>query len=127
MSEAKFTPGPWTATDPHKWLANTPRFKCSVRYGTTNLGNSIAEVYLGGPGALSADAESVNANARLIAAAPELYEALRGLMNLTDQGREGGLILSRGDRKPLTNGDQDVIDRAYIAADYAIRKARGEQ
>ena len=79
-TKVQHTPGPWTATDPHTWLANTPRFKCSIRYGTQRLGNSIAEVYLGGPGALKCDAESVNANARLIAAAPDLLEALRLLV-----------------------------------------------
>ena len=49
-----------------------------------------------------------------------LIEALRGLLNLTDQGREGGMILSRYDQKPLTNGDQDIIDRAYIAAEKVL-------
>lgn len=60
-------------------------------------------------------------------AAEDMLEALRGLIYLTDQGREGGLILSRADRKPITNGDQDVIDRAFIAADKAIAKAEGRQ
>lgn len=54
-----------------------------------------------------------------------LVAALRGLMNLTDQGREGGMILSRYDGNPITNGDQDVIDRAYIAAEAALRQANG--
>jgi len=40
----------------------------------------------------------------------EMLEALLGLLNLTDQGREGGLILSRADQKPITNGDQDIIE-----------------
>jgi len=57
----------------------------------------------------------------------EMLEALLGLLNLTDQGREGGLILSRADQKPITNGDQDIIDRAYIAAEAAIQKAKGGQ
>lgn len=54
-----------------------------------------------------------------------LVAALRGLVNLTDQGREGGMILSRYDGKPITNGDQDVIDRAYIAADAALDRVPG--
>jgi hypothetical protein len=49
-----------------------------------------------------------------------LRDALYGLVNLTDQDREGGLILSRSDQKPMTNGDQDIIDRAYVAADAAL-------
>ena len=54
---------------------------------------------------------------------PDLLEALRGLVNLTQQSREGALILYRADQKPLTNGDQEVIDRAYIVAEAAILKA----
>jgi hypothetical protein len=54
---------------------------------------------------------------------PELLDALRGLMNLTDQWREGGLILYRADQKPMTNGNQDIIDNAYIAASSALKKA----
>jgi hypothetical protein len=80
----KHTSGPWTATDPHQWLANTPRYKSSIRYGATNLGNSIAEVYLGGPGALNCDAESVNANACLIAAAPELADFVEAHLKSTN-------------------------------------------
>lgn len=56
----------------------------------------------------------------------KLESALRGLMNLTDQGREGGMILSRYDHKPITNGDQDIIDRAYIAAESALASAPTE-
>ena len=55
----------------------------------------------------------------------ETLAALRGLKNLTDQDREGALIFYRADHKPITNGDQDVIDRAYIAAEAAVRKAEG--
>ena len=53
----------------------------------------------------------------------EMREAIRGLVYLTDQEREGGLILSRYDHKPLTNADQEIIDRAYIAAEAAIKKS----
>jgi hypothetical protein len=56
----------------------------------------------------------------------DILAALKSLVNLTDQGREGGLILSRVDGKPLTNGDQVVIDRAYITADAARAKAEGK-
>jgi hypothetical protein len=55
-----------------------------------------------------------------------LREALQGLMYLTDQGREGGMILSRYDGKPITNADQGVIDRAYLAAEAALKLAGGE-
>lgn len=55
-------------------------------------------------------------------AAEEMESAILGLVNLTDQGREGGMILSRWDQKPITNGDQDVIDRAYILAESAVAR-----
>jgi hypothetical protein len=106
------TPGPWTATDPHQWLADTPRFKSSIRYGSTKLGNSIAEVYLGGPGGLKCDAESVNANARLIAAAPDLLEALERLVKEHESTRYSSLEKRMAD---------------WQVAREAIQKARGER
>jgi hypothetical protein len=106
VSETKPTPGPWTATDPYKWLANTSRYTSSIRYGATNLGTSIAEVYLGGPGALNCDAESVKANARLIAAAPDLLEALENLV-----------------RAYRALYPDDVVSPSVAKAQAAIRKA----
>ena len=45
------------------------------------MGNTFAIVSLGGPGATSSTKEYVEANARLIAAAPELLEALRAVLD----------------------------------------------
>jgi hypothetical protein len=50
-----------------------------------------------------------------------LKEALRGLIYLTDQIRKGGMILSRFDGKPITNGDQELIDRAYVEAKRVLK------
>jgi hypothetical protein len=107
--EVMHTPGPWTATNPRKWLGGTDHCKCSVRYGSLLLGNAIAEVYLGGPGALRSDVESVQANARLIAAAPELLNALRDIVVSAHNGNEPGQIMIAG----------GLID----SAEAAIRKA----
>jgi hypothetical protein len=114
------TPGPWTATESHKWLANTPRYKSSIRYGATNLGNSIAEVYLGGPGALNCDAESVNANARLIAASPDLLEALNRML-VSFAGKDEELCMECGEKV----GSGQSCDTCYVIgkAIEAIRKA----
>ena len=55
-----------------------------------------------------------------------LLEALRGMVLLFDDAREGCLLLQRADHRPITNGDQQVIDKAFIAAEAVLRKAKGE-
>lgn len=65
------------------------------------------------------------ANKTLIETAPDLLEACKALFNLTDQAC--GYILSRSDGKPITNGDQAIIDAAYILAETAISKAEGRE
>ena len=66
MGEAKFTPGPWSASS--VW-SNFQRDVYAGR-GVGALGDLVAA----GSGAIAA------ANARLIAAAPDLYEALNALV-----------------------------------------------
>lgn len=74
-----YTPGPWSVghtrksrTDP----AFGPFHETPVHVGSyENRGNALAVVYLGGDGALRSDVESVEANARLIAAAPDVVKA----------------------------------------------------
>ncbi len=93
MSEPKWTPGPWT----------------------TDLGpNESAEICMAPDGELIADCYlmttgngSGHANARLIAAAPELYEALQAFVNW---------------RYAEDPDDGSVTDAAYAA----LAKARGE-
>lgn len=66
MSAPKHTPGPWTNSPPRVSLDGD----CFV-YGPEGL--AIARVY----GVCPRDTDAREANARLIAAAPELYEALK--------------------------------------------------
>lgn len=112
-TETKAALGPW------KYFEQpVERATYGCRFAVDSRDESICEV-------IGTDSHAEDL-ARLIAAAPEMLKALEALIYVTDQGREGGLILSRADQKPLTNGDQDVIDRAYIKADIALRKAKGE-
>ena len=71
----KHTPGPWRVGRVREsyWNHTPMSVEVPVYFGD---GNTLALVYLGGPGALYANEESVLANARLIAAAPDLLEAL---------------------------------------------------
>lgn len=97
MSEAKFTPGPWRA-----WQ---PRGDESVPVRTDGLGITIAYVH---QGAIT----NAQANAHLIAAAPELYEALEWLETYA---------MVQVDRHPDAQDNKGW--RNIIAA---LAKARGE-
>lgn len=104
--EAKHTPGPWHV------------YKGRGLYVDSSTAGLVCKV------AENRSAEK-EANALLIAAAPELLEALREVVLLFDDAREGCLLLARADHKPMTNRDQEVIDKAFIVAEAAIRKAKG--
>lgn len=98
MSAPQFTPGPWLA-DPV--VPNAKR----AFYIVGNLDGNNATVDIGTVGpTLSPRAE---ANARLIAAAPELYEALDALVGFA--------------RNNATVGQAYVDD-----AEAALAKARGD-
>jgi hypothetical protein len=105
----KYTPGPWKFEKQNGWITNSE---------TTSRNECVAFVASG--------VLSRMENGALIAAAPELLEALREMVLLFDDAREGCLLLQRADHKPMTNGDQQIIDKAFINAEAAIRKAKGE-
>ena len=93
MSDTKFTPGPW-------------------RYDRTNGSPTTGEHMIAGakPGYLAevrdCGSGDVRANAHLIAAAPDLYAALDGLLGLLDAG--------------------SLYEPQAYAARTALAKARGE-
>jgi hypothetical protein len=91
MSNPKWTPGPWLA-DP------------DGRYALSSDGNEIL--------ALAFDRPAVHANTHLIAAAPELYAALRGLIS-EDQERD-------------MRAEPGTYAEEWHTALTALAKARGE-
>jgi hypothetical protein len=99
MNETKFTPGPWKWTDSYK--SDDGRDTWSL------LGNE-------GYGILSCDGEGNspqnvnNADAHLIAAAPDMYEAMQEFCDRVDRGEV---------RSKYTYGKFKEV----------LRKARGEE
>jgi len=93
MSETKWTPAPWE-------YVKLSHGSVYIRSLVDGVDGYLADVFLSRPG-------ECKANARLIAAAPELYEALLGAIDLIE-------IMS-----PI-EGDEVRKGRAALA------KARGE-
>jgi len=100
MSETKFTPGPWRLDhDP----IGSGVFSDNENYHGVEAGHGFIKDGVG----FNCTGFMSKADARLIAAAPELFEALSDLLNVTEmQGIDG--------------------DAEMEAARYALRKARGE-
>ncbi len=100
------TPGPWVAdaTDPSDvvvWASPDPKQNDEL---IANVGQRIQRVQV----AFDCDA----ANARLIAAAPDLLEALESLIAIDEDTLADGATL------------QDRVDVAWASAKAAIAKAR---
>lgn len=91
-NQSAHTPGPWSVghTRPVKWGFKNEytHWSVPVHVGPFETrGNSLADVHSGGPGALQpSDREAVEANARLIAAAPELLDALKRIDTELENG-----------------------------------------
>lgn len=97
MSAApKFTPGPWTIS---RSRSGYPYQICALKQDDSAPGRVGTRITRWGAISLPSSAEG-EANASLIAAAPELYEALRAVIAEADEGRivsaSGDYIESRG-------------------------------
>lgn len=98
MSNTKFTPGPWV----RRYHAN------GVNY-VSKLTDSEDDAAIASIGSMVFPDGCDTANAHLIAAAPEMYQALELCINAM----------------PIA-GDSEKQDKARIAAIDALAKARGE-
>lgn len=110
MSEAKFTPGPWEVCDPGDY----GDFDGESR---VVLGNDmrIAVVHWH-----EGDYRAENdANANLIAASPDLYDALREAKGLADMA----VMSDDGDGTP--SDDQSSLEQLRAKIDAALAKAEG--
>lgn len=91
-STATHTPGPWSLSEPRRrdWGGSGEWYECLIFVGAGGQhGNALATVNLGGVGATNTGKAEVMANARLIAAAPCLLEALKGIKELAKYGENG--------------------------------------
>lgn len=70
--------GPYT---PGPWLCQTPHEDGSITIIGDNLGGLVGAAHCWPTEVETGGSDRVRANARLIAAAPELVEALRGLVD----------------------------------------------
>lgn len=104
------TPGPWT---PHEQGAHPYRFVCGPSEPVEHGEESFLVAYATGMNA--------EANARLIASAPDLLAALEALSNMYVHAWDrvdGGLTMF-GASVPL-------FEKVHLAAQVAVAKAKGE-
>lgn len=111
MSAATFTPGPWTTTQ-----ERDDSLVFQVRGASGELVASVAELTSTAPHNEASESE---ANARLIAAAPELLEALKGMTDLMDK------LWKAVPWGQTFNLPVQELNEAPILAKRAIAKAEG--
>jgi hypothetical protein len=109
VSEFKGTPGPWAVNDQRAngWMNN------AMYVGSDCTGQILARVYN--------ETNDEEANARLIAAAPELLEALQALFNAYVSVMKSEFDFPGRPWTPERDNDEDALQ-----AIAAIAKATGE-
>ncbi|PHR61816.1 MAG: hypothetical protein COA43_01205 [Robiginitomaculum sp.] len=116
MSE--FTKGPWRANVKclHPDMGGNHQMTYSIRIPCNSVGRTIHTIWLGG-GRIN-DTKIVAANAHLIAAAPDMYEALERAKVFIENGIEFGYI------QLPEQGDPALETPKLIST--ALAKAKGE-
>jgi glutamate/tyrosine decarboxylase-like PLP-dependent enzyme len=102
MSEPQHTPGPWHAEGPDM-------------FGDFNICHPADSLAVAGVVANLRLPDEVAANARLVAAAPDMLAALQELSKLSD-----GIIVSG-----MSQSEMTALAAAWERADAAIAKATG--
>ena len=110
MNETKFTPGPWAACKIEHYHPQLIGETCCVK-----IGENIIELDYIGVGHENKDYEQSEANAALIAAAPEMYGLLKHYFDLIQRADAGDIL-----------AEQKIFeDIVYI--EEVLMKARGEE
>lgn len=121
MAEAKFETAPWVLGD-GEWEVEQPRATrtaCTQWQHITDENGNVIALVVGASNDFSKLSALVEKHARLIAAAPDLYEALKGAI--------GALEFSRDYHKDLGNEEQAFCQDRLDAALSALAKAGGLQ
>lgn len=117
-----FTCGPWEAL---KGAEQADDMRCAVTAVRGDYRYLVATIENGAPGDFC---DTELANAHLIAAAPELFEATGQLLGIIDEGVSCNI--SDKELRDAHPEDRDFIKRtrqAVAKAHAALTKARGEQ
>jgi len=117
-NDTKFTPGPWEFDVEIHWVNQPGEQEVHGAwdvYPVDDCDHIIATVNHVYP-----DRNTCRYNARLIAAAPEMYEALNGISSLFGPNTPFVLTKLHG---LMTNGDQDKIDAVFGKIMHALAKA----
>lgn len=108
---SKFTPGPWEVVESR----NGYPYQISARTASDNIAGAVGKSITRWAAIALPSSEEGQANARLIAAAPELYEALSTLERLSRK------VLEMFDGPRILTGAWDACD----AARAALAKVQG--
>lgn len=121
MSEVKHTPGPWVVTGVSMTTGNVSvgmkehRIVIAEVTNAASFGDMIAgAMKRGGGGFDQSDCHTQMANARLIASAPDLLDALKHLSSVYEN------IWVK-----MSDGEMAIVRGAWDVAEAAIAKAEG--
>lgn len=101
------------------------RWSVNVHAGdVTSRGNTVAIVYMGGPGGISNDRAAVEANARLVAASPRLKKMLRQLVFAVATDKDNCLLCDNKDPVNCPACSADAFLAVLDGQPALVRKER---